>query len=102
MIIADDTEKSLVDFSRMVHRILRIFVDKFEQYSISAAMYFPDYTKTTNKKLDRLFFRIVFRSPVTTLRSDINGLDLYTSSVLGMDRYTLAKKLFAELEKFPK
>jgi hypothetical protein len=100
MIIAEDDEKSLIDFGTIVHRVVRIFVDKFEQYSISAGMYFPDYSSNTVKKLDRLFFRIVFRSPVTTLRSDMNGLDIYTSSVLGMDRYMLAKKLFLELRKY--
>ena len=100
MIIAEDKEKSLIEFSKIVHRIIRIFVDKFEQYSISAVMYFPDYSTNYPKKLDHLFFRIVFRSPVTSLKSDMNGLDLYTSSVLGSDRYALAKKLFSELEKF--
>ena len=29
-------------------------------------------------KLKKIFCRIVFRTPVTNLRSDINGLDLYT------------------------
>ena len=102
MIIADDNQKNLIDFGTIVHRVVRIFVDKFEQYSISAGMFFPDYSTSNVKKLDKLFFRIVFRSPVTTLRSDINGLDIYTSSVLGMDRYMLDKKLFNELRKFQK
>ena len=102
MIIAEDTEKGLINFGTIVHRVVRIFVDKFEQYSISAGMFFPDYSSNKVKKLERLFFRIVFRSPVTTLRSDINGLDIYTSSVLGMDRYTLANKLFTELKKYQK
>jgi len=28
--------------------------------------------------LKKIFCRVVFRTPVTNLRSDINGLDLYT------------------------
>ena len=102
MVIADDTPKNLIDLGKIVHRIVRIFVDKFEQYSLSAGMYFPEYSINSSKKLEKLFLRILFRSPVTTLRSDINGLDIYTSSVLGMDRYTLANKLFKELKKYEK
>lgn len=55
--------------------------------------------------------RLVFRNPVTNLRADMNGLDLYTvnsirisqilsslifylqSSVIGKDRYVLYRQL---------
>ena len=52
--------------------------------------------------------RLVFRNPVTNLRGDMNGLDLYTvysinffysfslffqSSVVGKDRYVLYRQL---------
>ena len=67
-------------------------------------MYFPEYDKsklnhhasdffpfdvnfiktdeTNSGKLKKIFCRIVFRTPVTNLRSDINGLDLYTVKFL--------------------
>jgi hypothetical protein len=78
-----------------------------EKYSFSMAMYLPEYMKDKSKLFYKNFYnsklkynicRIVFRTPVSNLRSDINGLDLYTSSVLGMDRYQIASKLFPLLK----
>lgn len=60
--------------------------------------------------------RFVFRNPVTNLRSDMNGLDLYTvnhfsrlllhlhivfiqSSVIGKDRYVLYRQLKEGISK---
>lgn len=45
-------------------------------------------------KLKRIFCRIVFRTPVTSLRSDINGLDLYTVSLLDLNFIELNLLLF--------
>ena len=33
-------------------------------------------------KLEHVYCRVVFRTPVTNLRSDMNGLDLYTVSYI--------------------
>lgn len=68
------------------------------------AMYLPQYTiKKTQEYLSSSHLkytvcRIVFRTPVANLRSDMNGLDLYTSSVLGVDRYDIATSLFDRLK----
>ncbi|CAF1300633.1 unnamed protein product [Adineta steineri] len=37
--------------------------------------------------------RLFFENPVINLQSDINGLDLYTSSIIGKDRYILHQQL---------
>ena len=52
-----------------------------------------------SEKLRYTIARIVFRTPVTNLKSDFNGLDLYTSSVLGTDRYEIASSFFELLEQ---
>lgn len=83
-----------------------VFIDKFEQYSISSAMFLPKYEDPKSPvsqeynpgKLSKISARILFRSSSNLVRSDFNGLDLYTSSVIGVDRYALAAKLFKELE----
>jgi hypothetical protein len=89
------------------------FVDVFERFSFSLGMYLPNYQKVVdadesaffgqsengNAKLKYAFCRVVFRGPVTNLMSDINGLDIYTNSVLGVDRYRVAEKLFAALKE---
>lgn len=70
-------------------------------------MHLPEYSikkpsskdKSSYPPLKYTVCRIVFRTPVTNLRSDINGLDLYTSSVLGVDRYEIANRFFIELQK---
>lgn len=81
-----------------------VFVEDFEQYSYSLGMYIPAYDKSkldlkandffprddhlvkdtelNSDKLRKIFCRIVFRTPVTSLRSDVNGLDLYTVGFL--------------------
>ena len=64
------------------------------------ALFLPEIVNENTKffyempKFTDTVCRIVFRTPVTNLRSDINGLDLYTSSVLGTDRYEVSNKLF--------
>ena len=40
-------------------------------------------TNEEDNKQKRIFCRILFRTPVSNLRSDINGLDLYTVSFFG-------------------
>ena len=59
---------------------------------------FSSFRTEENEMLKYGFCRIVFRSSVTNLMSDINGLDLYTNSVLGVDRYQVAEKLFKFLK----
>ena len=78
-----------------------------EKFSFSMATYLPEmpfqksklYFKQNSysEKLKYTFCRIVFRTPVANLKSDINGLDLYTSSVLGIDRYDIASSLYNSL-----
>ncbi len=87
-------------------------------------MYLPHFETSNEKsqsKLNKIYFRILFRSQVTTLRSDFNALDLYAvsranrffycltysyililfqDSVIGLDRYKLANKVFNELENY--
>jgi hypothetical protein len=68
-----------------------VFIDDLEQYSWSMGMYLPKYDGSSNffvgkaksensGNLDRIFCRIVFRTPAAALRSDYNGLDMYTVS----------------------
>jgi hypothetical protein len=49
-----------------------------DHYSFSAGMYMPEYGKSSERKLEKIFFKILFRSPATGVRSDFNGLDLFT------------------------
>ena len=80
------------------------YVDILGKYSFSMGMFLPEYKiEKTNffhqiPNYNDKICRILFRTPVTNLRSDINGLDLYTSSILGIDRYEIASKLFSELK----
>ena len=75
--------------------LILVFINDFEQYSWSMAMYLPEYSRDNVETLfdnqqtgedegylKRIFCRIVFRTPVANLRSDINGLDLYTVNIL--------------------
>jgi hypothetical protein len=65
-------------------------------------MYFPPITESSKIELNSLkytYCRILFRGSVTNLMSDFNGLDLYTSSVLGLDRFKLASLVIDELRK---
>lgn len=116
--------------------MIKVFVEDLEQFSWSMGAYFPKYEggefftkKSKNENdgdLDRIFFRIVFRTPAAAPRSDYNGLDMYTvsilivflfnnkeifikyfelsfkSSVLGIDRYTIARKLFGKFKEIHK
>ncbi|CAF0709768.1 unnamed protein product [Brachionus calyciflorus] len=104
MIIGNDDPESYLTISKLTHRVIRIFVDKIEQYSFSTGMYFPIFgekkTSYDPSKLEKIYSKILFRSPVANLRSDFNGLDLFTSSVIGVDRYILANRVFTELEKY--
>ena len=50
-----------------------------DHYSFSAGMYLPEYG--SERTLNKLFFKILFRSPAVGVRSDFNGLDLYTVSI---------------------
>jgi len=115
ILIGSNTQESYNSISLLLHQITQIFINDFEQYSWSMAMYLPEYSRDNvetffdNQQtgedegyLKRIFCRIVFRTPVANLRSDINGLDLYTSSVLGIDRYTIATKLFKKLNQIGK
>ena len=52
-----------------------------------------------SNKLKYSICRIVFRTPVLNLRSDFNALDIFTSSVLGADRYDVASNLYELLNK---
>jgi hypothetical protein len=67
----------------MLFSLSLVFVEKLEVYSFSSGMYLPHFE--TNKenaqiKLNKIYFRILFRSQVTILRSDFNALDLYAVS----------------------
>jgi hypothetical protein len=64
------------------------------EYPVVKSMQYLYKTDFYSSKLQYSLCRIVFRNPVTNLKSDMNGLDLYTSSVLGTDRYEVAQKLF--------
>lgn len=54
--------------------------------NLHASEFFPltvkyiENDEGNSANLKKIFCRIVFRTPVTNLRSDINGLDLYTVS----------------------
>ena len=65
-------------------------------------MYLPEYSRNNVETLfdnqsngeeegylKRIFCRIVFRTPVANLRSDINGLDLYTVRHLNISNLSL-------------
>ncbi len=43
MIIAKNDAESYLELSKTMHKIIRIFVDKLEQYSFSTGMYLPEY-----------------------------------------------------------
>jgi galactose-1-phosphate uridylyltransferase len=98
IIIGKNDKESFHTVSLLIHLITRKFIDDLEQYSISLIMYLPETFSSSssyssslfdlnpkfklvyNKKLDHILCRILYRSPVANLRSDINGLDLYTVS----------------------
>ncbi|CAF1089861.1 unnamed protein product, partial [Didymodactylos carnosus] len=95
MIIGEQLSKH---FYRAIHLVFRSFIDDMNEYSFSFGMYLPPMDETSIRDMSVLC-RIVFRNPVTNLRSDMNGLDLYTSSVVGKDRYVLFRKLKSSIEK---
>ena len=81
--------------------LFQAYIDTLEKYSFSMGMYLPEFIATNSNSNNRFQYticRITFRTPSSNLRSDINGLDFYTSSVLGVDRYDIARKLFPVLE----
>ncbi|CAF0743136.1 unnamed protein product [Adineta ricciae] len=87
-------EKLDRDFYKALHLLFRTFVDDLNEYSFSLGMYLPPMNESalTNHEMP-VVCRLLFRNPVTNLRSDMNGLDLYTSSVIGKDRYILYQQL---------
>ncbi|CAF3583204.1 unnamed protein product [Rotaria socialis] len=94
-------EKLNRNFYKALHLVLRTFVDDLNEYSFSFGMYLPPMNETSSKDGHEMpvVCRLVFRNPVTNLRSDMNGLDLYTSSVIGKDRYVLYRQLKDGIEK---
>jgi len=112
ILIGKNSKQGFEDLVKLLHQTIKIFVEDLEQFSWSMGAYFPKYEggefftkKSKNENdgdLDRIFFRIVFRTPAAAPRSDYNGLDMYTSSVLGIDRYTIARKLFGKFKEIHK
>ncbi len=51
---------------------------RFDKNTKIITLEFKDDQKYVATKLTKIFSRITFRSPVANLRSDFNGLDLYT------------------------
>ncbi|CAF3833583.1 unnamed protein product [Rotaria magnacalcarata] len=93
-------EKLNRNFYKALHLVLRTFVDDLNEYSFSFGMYLPPMNETSSDGHEMpVVCRLVFRNPVTNLRSDMNGLDLYTSSVIGKDRYVLYRQLKDGVEK---
>ncbi|CAF0786926.1 unnamed protein product [Adineta steineri] len=91
MIMGEKLERN---FYKALHLVFRTFVDDLNEYSFSLGMYLPPMNESSSNGHDiPVVCRLVFRNPVTNLRSDINGLDLYTSSVIGKDRYILHQQL---------
>lgn len=91
MILGEKLEK---DFYKAIHLIMRIFVDDLKEFSFSFGMYLPPMNESSiNGHEIPVVCRVLFRNPVTNLRTDMNGLDLYTSSVIGKDRYVLFEQL---------
>ncbi|UJR25339.1 hypothetical protein I4U23_006689 [Adineta vaga] len=88
------------DFYKALHLVFRTFVDDLNEYSFSLGMYLPPLNESSSSGHEiPVVCRLVFRNPVTNLRSDMNGLDLYTSSVIGKDRYILYQQLFDGITK---
>ncbi|CAF1061312.1 unnamed protein product [Didymodactylos carnosus] len=90
-------EKLNKHFYRAIHLLFRAFIDDMNEYSFSFGMHLPPMNEAFVSNMPVLC-RTVFRNPVTNLRSDMNGLDLYTSSVVGKDRYVLFRKLKSSIE----
>lgn len=95
MLICENDAESYATLTRVLNDVIRVFIDKLEQYSFSMSMFYPEYrgghdgffppksVKRSNpgdKRLDFIYSRILFRAPVANMRSDYNGLDLYTVS----------------------
>lgn len=107
--IAENSESGYLNLATLLHQTIKTMVE-YENYAWSMGMYIPKYDgdennfftkKSENENqgtLNRIILRIVFRTPAAAQRSDYNGLDMYTSSVLGIDRYKVASKLFSKLE----
>ncbi|CAF1033146.1 unnamed protein product [Rotaria sordida] len=93
-------EKLNKNFYKALHLVLRTFVDDLNEYSFSFGMYLPPMNESSADRHEMpVVCRLVFRNSVTNLRSDMNGLDLYTSSVIGKDRYVLYQQLKEGIEK---
>ena len=83
-------------------------VDDYENYAWSMAMFLPKYEGSQSKfftekttcendgDLNRIVLRIVFRTPAAAMRSDYNGLDMYTVSMI------FSEKIINSLNKFYK
>lgn len=109
-LIAENSESGYKNLATLLHKTIKIMVDDYENYAWSMAMFLPKYEGSQSKfftekttcendgDLNRIVLRIVFRTPAAAMRSDYNGLDMYTSSVLGIDRYKIANNLFSKLE----
>lgn len=107
IIIGTNSEKGLKSLVTLLHQTIGISVKKLGLFSWSMATFFPEINKkgdqNENKgKLNRIVCKVLFRSPAAAARSDINGLDIYYGSVLGIDRYTIASRLFKELDQIKK
>ncbi|CAF2236593.1 unnamed protein product [Rotaria magnacalcarata] len=91
MILGERLEK---DFYKALNLIFRVFVDDLNEFSFSLGMHLPPMNESNaNGHEMPVNCRLLFRNPVTNLRADMNGLDLYTSSVIGKDRYVLYRQL---------
>ncbi|CAF5064813.1 unnamed protein product, partial [Rotaria sp. Silwood1] len=72
-------EKLNKNFYKALHLVLQTFVDDLKEYSFSFGMFLPPMNESSaNGHQMPVVCRLVFRNPVTNLRSDMNGLDLYT------------------------
>ncbi|CAF0791586.1 unnamed protein product [Adineta ricciae] len=90
MVLGASLEK---DFYKALHLIFRTFIDDLQEYSFSFGMFLPPLNETSiNGHVMPVVCRLVFRNPITNLRADMNGLDLYTSSVF-LSRVLLSEKI---------
>merc|ERR1719468_162022 len=103
MIIGSNDKKGLESLIKLLHQTIEISVKKFGLFAWSMGIFFPEINKVggseTQGTLNRTICKINFRTPAAGLRSDMSSLDFYTSSVLGIDRYQVASKLFKELSQ---
>lgn len=114
IIIGTNSQQGYENVGNLLHQTVKTMVEKMDKYSWSMGMFLPKYEanneeffskKNANENegvLNRIVLRITFRTPAAAARSDINGLDMYTSSVLGVDRYLIASQLFKNLDELNK